>query len=452
MTIVSRAPREPFGGSIREPRRQLGAQIAWFNRLRFVVAAGVIVLSWLAGDVFDVVAAVEPLYAMGALTFALNIGYTIWFPRLRSEAAMRRHVLFQIGLDLLILTTILHFSGGITNPVVLFYTFHTFIASLLLSVRAAILVAAASVLLIAGLGVGELSGWLPHHRIDIGLFHATDDRTGAAMLTWMGALTVVLGVSVFFISTILARLRASEAELKGLSRQLALSEKLASVGTLAAGVSHEINNPIGVISSKTEIMRYRLADGDSEEALLGEIDTIDKHVARIRAITEGLLAFSREAPFELETVEVGALLREARDLARVSFEHAEVRIDLESVARGLRVSGSPNHLLQVLVNVLLNARDASRPGSIVVIRTEATDDEVMIHIVDSGEGIAAENLQRIFDPFFTTKDVGRGTGLGLALSHGLIERHGGRITVDSEVGRGSRFTIVLPRESSGRSG
>ncbi|MFN6196603.1 MAG: sensor histidine kinase [Planctomycetota bacterium] len=163
-------------------------------------------------------------------------------------------------------------------------------------------------------------------------------------------------------------------------------------------------------------------------------------------ITAGLLQFSREAPFELRPVDVPALLREAADLVRVPFRHAEVELQCEPrpLPAGGVLMGSANHLLQVLINILLNAKDASVRGGVVDLDCEARGGELVVRIRDQGSGIAAENLPKIFDPFFTTKDVDKGTGLGLAISHGIVERHRGHIEVESESGRGTTFRIVLP--------
>jgi len=229
-----------------------------------------------------------------------------------------------------------------------------------------------------------------------------------------------------------------------MSRQLAHSEKLASIGTLAAGVSHEINNPVGVIRSKVEVLRYRIEDGDPPQQLLAELAAIERHVQRIAQVTAGLLAFSRETPFQLQRVDANALAREAAELVRVPFAAAGVVLDLEPGSAPLYVQGSANHLLQVLINILLNARDASPRDAHVVLRTSVRGADAVLAVVDQGSGIAPEVMAKIFDPFFTTKDVDKGTGLGLAISHGIVQRHGGRIEVQSEPGRGSCFEVILP--------
>ncbi|MBX3464862.1 MAG: hypothetical protein KF830_16970 [Planctomycetes bacterium] len=422
------------------------SQVAWFNRLRLLVAAGVVWLTALAAHAFDLVATPLPLYLLAAAIAVVDIGYIVAFPGLarRGADALRRHVYLQIAVDLLILTALLHWTGGITNPFALFYLFHAFIAALVLSVPAAVVVAICSLALLVLLGFGERLGWVPHHPLRLGLIELSAvEPLGFWLLLFAYALT--LAFSIYFVATVIHRLRRNERQLLLLGRHLALSEKLASVGTLAAGVSHEINNPIGVIANKVQVLRYRVQDRDEPAKLLAELDAIEKHVRRIAQITAGLLTFSRESPFEMRPLDLPALLREAADLVRVPFAAARVELVTETTFDGgAMVEGSANHLLQVLINILLNAKDASPPGATVELRCVRREAEVAIAVRDHGSGIAPEHLDKIFDPFFTTKDVDKGTGLGLAISHGIVERHRGRIEVASEVGRGTTFRVVLP--------
>ena len=423
------------------------SQIAWFNRLRLVVAGSVLVSSALATHALGIVANPWPLYGLGGALVAIDGLYLALFSRLRrcGLIAVRRHAYLQIAVDLLILTALLHYSGGITNPMSLFYLFHAFLAALALSIQAAIVVAVASIALLVALGFAERLGWLLHHPLPLGLADLERvEPLGFWLLVFAYAMTMAF--SIYFVATVLRRLRRNERQLLHLGRHLALSEKLASIGTLAAGVSHEINNPIGVIANKVQILRYRLQDGDTADKLVGELDVIEKHARRISQITAGLLQFSRETPFELRAIDLQHLLREAADLVRVPFRTAEVELVVDSapMPQGTVVSGSANHLLQVLINILLNAKDASGRSSQVFLGAEWASSEVTIAIRDRGTGIQPEHLQKVFDPFFTTKDVDKGTGLGLAISHGIVERHHGRIEVDSELGRGTTFRVVLP--------
>jgi signal transduction histidine kinase len=423
------------------------AQIAWFNRLRLIAACGVVAVA-AASHLLGVVANPWPLYALAAATVALDLFYVRWFERLAHVPAriVRRHVDLQILLDLLILTALLHWGGGVTNPCVLFYLFHGFIAAMLLPLREALGVAGVSLALVAALGFLERFDVIPHHPIELALFQLRATPPGALTVWWVG-LGVTFAITIYFVSTIVRQLRAREEELRTLNRQLGHSEKLASIGTLAAGVSHEINNPVGVIQSKVQILRYRIADGDAGETLLRELDTIEKHVRRIGAITAGLLTFSRETPFERKALDLNALVEESLDLVRTSFKEARVELARRLDPTCPQVLGSANHLLQVLVNLELNARDASSPGTTVTVSTERYETGAVVRVEDRGTGIRPDHLPKIFDPFFTTKDVDKGTGLGLAISHGIVELHRGRIDVETEWGHGTRFTVVLPGPS-----
>jgi signal transduction histidine kinase len=426
--------------------RHLLSQVAWFNRLRIYAAAGVVWGTALATHVIAVVEQPWPLYSLGALIALVDGGYMLYFPTLSrlSIRHVRRHVFSQITIDLLILTTLLHFTGGVTNPLLSFYLFHAFIAALVLSEVAGFAVGAMSLVLVCGLAFGERSGLLSHHPLSLGLVDLfAVEPLGFALVLFAFATT--LACSVYFVAQVLRRLRAGEAQLIRMGRHLALSEKLASIGTLAAGVSHEINNPVGVIANKVQVLRYRVQDGDEPQKLLLELDVVEKHARRIGQITAGLLAFSRETPFELRSVDVAQLVREAVDLVRVPFRSAQVELRV-SPGDAVTVLGSTNHLLQVLINILLNAKDASSVGREVELRWEHLGSEAAISIVDEGTGIPPDVLAKVFDPFFTTKDVDKGTGLGLAISHGIVERHHGRIEVESKLGEGTVFRVILPTE------
>lgn len=433
----------PAPSTARTDSERLFEQIGWFNRMRgaaAIVSCGLCLSSHAAGWVENVV----PLYALSGVAFVVNCSFLRWSREHREVGVepLRRHVDLQIGVDLLILTGLLHFSGGVSNPLVLLFLFHTFIAAFLLSVRAAVVTASVSFALIALLGFGERLGAIDHHALGVGIFDGATVPL-VALSGWVGSLGLVLGLSIYFVSRLVSQLRRRDEALAGLRKQLALSEKLASIGTLAAGVSHEINNPVGVIRTKAKVLRYRIADGDPSDALLAEVDTIERHTKRIAVITDGLLAFSRETPFELQPLDLNGVAEEAGSLVRVPYQTAEIGLEARLSPDAPRVWGSANHLLQVLINILLNAKDASEPGRSVELETGTAAGEPFVRIRDHGAGIPEELLGKIFDPFFTTKDVDRGTGLGLALSHGIVERHGGRIEVESAVGAGTVFTVVL---------
>lgn len=432
-------------GMLRRQRHLLD-QIAWFNKLRFAAVIGMVCAPTVA-VALELLERAGPIYMCAGLTLTLNLVYT-WRFRSLGRATFRRvraHADLQIGLDLLILTAVLHFSGGSANPLGFFFLFHSFIAAQMVSVRTGLAVAVVSVILVGGLGVLELTGVLLPASGGLRLMDIREVGV-IGLVSWLIALGTTLGISVYFVATVLDQVKHREEELRRLNEQLGQSEKLASIGTLAAGVAHEINNPVGVIRTKAQILRYRIGDGEDSSALLNELDTIEKHTDRIGAITRGLLTFSKESPFELVSLDLHRLVKEATELVRVPYKDRQVLLRTQTIDRPLRVVGSENHLLQVLVNILLNARDASDPGEVVTIAIESEPPFAVLSVQDEGEGIDPENLGKIFDPFFTTKDVDRGTGLGLSISHGIVERHQGEIFVESELGEGTRFRIVLPED------
>ena len=232
-------------------------------------------------------------------------------------------------------------------------------------------------------------------------------------------------------------------ELQNTQQQLIHSEKLASMGTLAGGVAHEINNPLMVILGRTELIMLR---NDIDAEVRKDLEIIRGETSRISEIVRGLLTFSRRSQENtFEQVDVNDIIQ--RTLALI--EH-QLRGDSIAVVRDYQedlpqIEANAGHLQQVFTNLVINAYHAMAGGGRLTVRThQVSDQQITVEFEDSGCGIPKDNLAKIFDPFFTTKEEGKGTGLGLAVSHNLIERHGGDIGVRSEVGKGTCFTIQLP--------
>jgi len=232
--------------------------------------------------------------------------------------------------------------------------------------------------------------------------------------------------------------------------QLEHAAKLASVGELAAGIAHEINNPLAVITEETGLTRDLLnpefEDGATTEEVISHLDEIYNAAFRCRDITAKLLGFVRKTDLDLKSHDVHELIDSIVDdlLGReMAVSDIEVRKQYGCDVPSL-VTDS-NQLRQVLLNLLNNASDAigNGPGTIV-IETSFDGEAVRVAVADSGKGIPPEELEKIYMPFFTTKEVGKGTGLGLSVSYGIVKSLGGRMEVESTVGRGSTFTIVLP--------
>jgi hypothetical protein len=230
-----------------------------------------------------------------------------------------------------------------------------------------------------------------------------------------------------------------------LERRLMQADKLSSIGLLAAGVAHEVNTPLAVISTYAQMLAKQIAD-DSQKAPL--LEKITRQTFRASEIVNSLLNFSRTSPTELTQVDLNKVLRETLTLVEHQFAKAGIAADLALEDPLPRVRGNSGKLQQVFLNLFLNARDAMESGGKLSVATTSHDGSVRVTVTDTGSGIAAENLAKIFDPFFTTKGAKRGTGLGLSVSYGIVREHGGDIEVESKLGQGSRFLLAFPEAAA----
>jgi two-component system, NtrC family, sensor kinase len=227
-------------------------------------------------------------------------------------------------------------------------------------------------------------------------------------------------------------------------QQLGRTEQLASVGRLAAGVAHEINNPLVGVLTFADMMREK---ENLDEQDRQDLEVIIRETKRVREIVRGLLDFARETPSNKTQLNVNDVLRQTVKLLgkREAFQSIYI---VEDLAESLPlVSGDKSQLQQVFLNLTLNACEAMPQGGTLMVSTAAGDNKIVVKVTDTGAGIKRAHLDQIFEPFFTTKPVGKGTGLGLSVSYGIIQQHGGTLEVESEVGKGSTFTISLPMAS-----
>jgi two-component system, NtrC family, sensor kinase len=226
-----------------------------------------------------------------------------------------------------------------------------------------------------------------------------------------------------------------------MEEQMSQTEKLTSLGLLAAGVAHEVNTPLAVISNYIQMLAKQMPDGDPRHAI---IEKIVKQTFRASEIVNNLLNFSRTGPGELADVDVNHVVDETLALVAHPLKTSQIQVVKQLGSSLPAVRGSANKLQQVFLNLFLNARDAMPQGGMLEVRTAAHNGSVEIEVVDTGNGISREHIHKIFDPFFTTKPGGRGTGLGLSVSYGIIKEHAGKIDVRSTPGRGTSFHVEFP--------
>jgi PAS domain S-box-containing protein len=234
-----------------------------------------------------------------------------------------------------------------------------------------------------------------------------------------------------------------------LETQLTQADKLSSIGLLAAGVAHEINTPLAVISSYAQMLTKQLKGDERLSPVLSPVlEKITQQSFRAAEIANGLLNFSRTSTTEMRATNLNTVIRDTLSLLEHQFKTAQIDIDLELAGELPEINGNPGKLQQVFLNLLLNAKDAMPGGGRLHVST-LVNGHVEAIVSDSGSGIAPEHLKRIYDPFFTTKtipkaDGKRGTGLGLSVSYGIIQEHAGKIHVESAIGSGTTFHLEFP--------
>jgi two-component system, NtrC family, sensor kinase len=234
-------------------------------------------------------------------------------------------------------------------------------------------------------------------------------------------------------------------EEKKLQRQVVQSEKMAGIGQLAGGVAHELNNPIGVVLSFTQFSKMTATEIKDEE-LLDNLQEIETAANRCKEIVAGLLDFSRPSQDQrVDLVNLNDILDKALFLVSTQRAAKDQEVVREFAPGSVLVEGNNNQLLQVFINLIQNAVHAMPEGGILRVSTGLSGNgQAYAEISDTGVGIAPDKVSRLFEPFYTTKEPGQGTGLGLSVSYGIVERHAGRIDVESIVGEGATFRVILP--------
>lgn len=249
-------------------------------------------------------------------------------------------------------------------------------------------------------------------------------------------------------------LRAEEKEKEAefrekMEKQMILTERLASLGTLATGVAHEINNPLAIIKEASGWMslilkKEELADMPRKADFEKALSKIETGVERARRITHQLLEFAPKSESVFSEVDARELVKESLQLLNREAANKDIEIVRETDPALKNIWSDPYRLRQILVNLITNAIHATGRGGKITIGAKPAGQGIELSVADTGEGIPKENLKRIFEPFFSTKNPGKGTGLGLFVTRGLADKLGGHIEVESEVGKGSVFRITLP--------
>ena len=278
-----------------------------------------------------------------------------------------------------------------------------------------------------------------------GLF-ATRNHAIAIIISAILAITIT---TIFITKKAVARLEQADLKMNELNVQLCHSDKLAALGKMSAGIAHEINNPLAVILQKTGWMEDLLAEEEFQkseniEEFKTSIKKIEEHVERARKVVHNMLGYVRKMEPRLEDVDVNMTINQTIDILENYARINNIDIETDLSKELPLTAGDQAKLQQVFLNLISNAIDVIGKDGSIEIKSRQINSSIDVSIRDNGPGIPEDKLKKVFDPFYTSKEQGKGTGLGLWVSHNIIEMMGGTITVESEVGKGTVFTIQIP--------
>jgi signal transduction histidine kinase len=368
----------------------------------------------------------------------------------------------QIALDLIALTTLLHFAGGVENPFTLFFIFHMIIASILLSPTGSLLIALLASSLFAAMALLEYRGLVPHYNL-VGLVNPDLYRHGTYVWASILVMTITLLLVVYMTSSISARLRTRTNELLDVSRSReAKSQELAKLNTrlqkldaartkFMVTVTHELRAPVTTIYSCLDLVLGGYASREKERQIL---ERAQQRTTELLDLVKDLLELTgaRQAEVQAEDAEpiqLAHVLRNVGELMRVEAENKDLFLSIDVAPDLPLVKAKPDHIKTIWTNLISNAIKYTEPGGIVVASLTHNPDYIVGTVRDTGIGIATDDSPKIFEEFYRTANAKaicpQGTGVGLAIVKRMIESYGGKIWLESELGRGSKFTFMLPK-------
>ena len=481
--------------SILPAAAELAERIGWLIRLRWIAVIGVVCTLEAAHRILGIRLPLGPLYAVTASLAVYNLVLTVVAKQLqraqrlgsdRPPGAVSHAVLrvlwgmqldreapeaaalanIQISIDLFLLAVLLHFSGGIENPFIIFFIFHIIIASILLSPRATYMQATLGFALISAVSFGECFGVLKHYPL-AGMWTAEGYRNPIVVGVELLVLGATLYLSVYMGTTIARQLRRREREIALLSRDLA--EK---AGNLEAAyrkvrhteraksqymrkVSHELRGPLGTIKTALRVVLEGLV-GEVPERSRDLISRAERRAGELAELTKDLLILSRaregRVATEMVPVKLDELITAVLEELGAAAARAGVELSFKTAAGLGELQGDPAGLQQLLGNLVSNGIRYTPRGGTVEVRVRRTAHFLRLEVADTGMGIPEEDIPRLFEDFFRSPSarerVPEGTGLGLSIVKAVAEQHGGSVSVESGVGRGTRFIVELPLKAA----
>jgi signal transduction histidine kinase len=448
---------------------ELIERIGWLIRLRWLAilgTGGALALSWI---LYPGVLPFLPLAGVTAIIALYNAQFSFYARTLKltlaGTARLRQATQFacvQIILDLLALATLIHFSGGVENPMALFFVFHTILASILLPQRVSFVMATLAALLFVAVAVLEYSGLLPHYHLPI-LAGVELYRRVPYLLIMVGMMALTLWLVAYLTSSISVKLRErdhalvqSHQAVLAKSRELeAVNERLQSLDAertrFLTLVTHELRAPINTIHTCVELA---LSGYASAEKVRDILERVKERTAELSELISDLLRLARareeaSRDEQIGLVQAADVLQSVVQLMRAEADSKDLFLSVDIDPDLALVRANPDRFKLVWTNLLSNAIKYTEPGGIVAVALKQTPEHLVGTVRDTGIGILPADRQKIFEEFYRAENARAlspvGTGVGLAIVQRIIENWGGRISVESEPGLGSKFTFILPR-------
>ena len=448
---------------------ELRDRISWLILLRWLAILGVLVTIWVARRVLGTELQQFPLYLIAGILAVYNLAFWAigrWVPRATSGPAVSYFANLQIVLDLVGLTALLHFAGGIENPFICYYVFHIVIASILLSRVATYLQVTLALMLLVTMAALEAVGAIPHYHLH-GFLDDTSYRSPVYVFGTLFSIGTMLYFTAFMATSITSRLRRREAEIVSLSNALkehaedlsiayeALRQLEGTRSDYLHRVAHHIRSPLATLERMLAVVSEGRTGGLSDRSK----EMLDRARARVREaldLARDLLVLSRTreaVPLaDRKIVDLAAMVRDVTSEFRHQASSAGVSLTTSFPDGSLEVMGDPESLSELLENLISNAIKYTPAGKDVRVSLDRRGNQAEIRVTDSGIGIPPGEEERIFDEFYratNARESGKeGTGLGLSIVKAIVEAHKGEMSLESEPGKGTSFRILLP--SGGR--
>jgi signal transduction histidine kinase len=426
----------------------------WLTRLRWIAIVCVPVCTYVAGNVFDIALREVPLYAVATLLFVYNVAVVMLLDqavkadRQVPSRTVKRIIHLQICADLILLTVLLHFSGGIENPVAFFFIFHMVIASILLSARESYSQATFAVLLFGFLVLLEHKQYISHYCLKGFVRHCSQESTLYVLGTF-AVFTTGLYVAVYMANYIAIRLKHTEHAYR--EANVMLQEKDRIKDEYVSRVTHDIKGHLatiqGCLAVVVDRMTGKLDDQEADLITRAHIRSI-KLTNFVRALLR-LTQMRLSNKLEMADFSLGEALRNATGAVKAKAADKSITLNCNINSSAERICGNQFSIEEMVTNLLLNAIKYTPANGTISASVESDESSMLVTISDTGIGIPKEEQDRIFDEFYRATNAKRaerdGTGLGLSIVKYIVERHGGQISVESEQGRGTVFKLTLPR-------